>query len=583
MKTCVAYCRVSTNSEDQTNSLEAQKSYYTNLFKKEGYNPAKVGLLYRGTGETLKVNGIFADEGISGTSLKRRKAFNSMIEYAKKKAFDIIYVKSVSRFARSVEDGAKTLKDLKELGIAVIFEEGNINSLEGKNEVLLNMLMTTAQEESRNKSESVKWGIRRLQEKGGWNAGTPFGYDIIDKYLVINEQEAETVKKMYDLFLNSGYGIGKIARYLNDNGILTKKGTKWSQTQVTRILENEIYKGTQRSHTVETIDINRHIRTKVDEDEHIVHEKEELIIIDKEMFEQVQAERQKRGEMFSKGTHHSNTHLLSNMIYCGHCGGYFKRKKRHTYKRVDGTSKDIGYEWTCAINDMYGKSRCGHRNMLVEEDFINDVKSEIIKLKNDNLQGYFDLYMLVTFDYEPNEQELQRLYKKREKVKRLIKINKEDYADDVINKEQYRENLKEHNNELNGIEAEIRRIEQYDLDIENAKSKYEHYLKYIKDVDVENLSNEILKKLFSKIAVKDMTYSDGRKVKIISFQYSFMGMSFEDLINMAKEKGMSIETIMPYIYNYDFVNAINLFKQLGDVERETGNRLNVFETFINVI
>jgi DNA invertase Pin-like site-specific DNA recombinase len=582
MKRCIAYCRVSTSNEDQKNSLEAQKKYYTDLFQKEGYNPAKVGLLYKKNGETIKVTGIFADEGISGTSLKRRKAFNSMIEYAKKKAFDIIYVKSVSRFARSVEDGTKTLKDLKELGVAVIFEDCNLNSLDSKSEFEINLRMMLAQEESRNKSDSVKWGIRRLQENGGWNAGAPYGYDIVDKCLVINEHEAEIVKKMYDLFLNGGYGIGKIARYLNDNDIPTKKGSKWSQTQVTRIMENEIYKGVQRSHTVETIDINRHLRTEVDEYEQIVHEKEGLLIIDRDMFEQVQAERLKRGEMFSQGTHHSNTHLLSNIIYCGHCGGYFKRKKRHTYKRIDGTSKDIGYEWTCAINDMYGKSRCGHRNMLAEDDFINDVKAEITKLKSYDLRAYFDLYLLVTFDYEPNETELQRLTAKRDKVNRLIKINAEDYADDVIDKEQYRANLKGYNNELNGIEAEIRRLEQYDLDIENAQSKYEHYLKYIQEVDVEQLNNATLKKIFSKIVVKDMAYSDSTRAKVISYQYSFMGMSFDDLITVAKDKGLSLETIMPYLSDYNFNNSINIFNQLSDIERESGNRFSAFETYLNL-
>lgn len=136
MKRCVAYCRVSTNHDDQKNSLEAQKAYYTEIFKKEKYNPAKVGVLYKKGGVKEKINGIFADEGISGTSLKRREAFKAMIEYAKKKAFDIIYVKSVSR---SVEDGVKIVKDLKEIGVGVVFEDCGIDTSKEYNEFELEL------------------------------------------------------------------------------------------------------------------------------------------------------------------------------------------------------------------------------------------------------------------------------------------------------------------------------------------------------------------------------------------------------------------------------------------------------------
>lgn len=170
------------------------------------------------------------------------------------------------------------------------------------------------------------------------------------------------------------------------------------------------------------IDINRKIRAKVDEEEQIVHDKDELRIIDKDTFEKVQAERKKRCEMFKKGTHHSNEHLLSTLVYCGHCGGAYKRKKRHAYSRRDGTSKDIGYEWTCGINDMYGKAKCGHRNMIIEDNFIEDIKNEILKLKNNDLKGYFDLYLAVNFDYEISLEAVQELNEKRNKIERKLDI-----------------------------------------------------------------------------------------------------------------------------------------------------------------
>lgn len=539
MKRCVAYCRVSTKSDDQVNSIEAQKAYYTELFKKGGYNPAEVGILYKKGGVKEKINGIFADEGISGTSLKRREAFKTMMEYAKKKAFDVIYVKSVSRFARSVEDGTRALKDLKELGIGVFFEDIQSNSLDSRNEFIITQFISIAQEESRIKSENIKWGIRRLQEKGGWNAGIPYGYNINEGFLSVDDKKAEKVRQIYDLFLNEGYGIGKIARYLNDNQIPTQKGTKWSQIQVARLLDNEIYVGIQRSHTEEMIDINRKIMEKVDEEEQIVHEKEELRIIDKATFEKVQAERKKRCEMFSKGTHHSNTHLFSTLIYCGHCGGAYKRKKRHTYNRKDGTSKDVGYEWTCGTNDMYGKAKCGHRNMIIEDKFIEDVKAEILQLKKEDLSKYFDLYLKVNFDYEVSAEEVKRLNIKKELIEKVKKQLRLDKASELIDEKEYVKEFKQHQLELAGVDAEINRIEQHEVEIGKAKAKYKEFLHYIKEVDINNLTNATLKKLFSKIVIKDVNFKGIDRMT--TYHYNFMDMSLLDLKNKAIEKGYNVE------------------------------------------
>ncbi len=537
MKKCVAYCRVSTAKDDQKNSIEAQKAYYLNKFKSEGYNPADVGFLYKKGGNKEQLTGIFADEGISGTSLKNRNAFNAMIEYAKKGAFDIIYVKDISRFTRSVEDGTKTLKDLKEVGVGVIFEDSNINSLDSSGEFEINLRMMLAQEESRNKSDRVKWGMMRLFERGGWNGAPPYGYDNIGGNLVINVGEAEIVKKVYQLF-QDGCGTGKIARYLNNNNIKTRTGVQWSQTQVMRILENEIYKGIQRNHTVEMIDINRHLQVDVEEDEHIVHKKAELVIIEEQIFDAVQVERERRIGLLTKNTHHSNAHLLSGLIYCSHCGGNFKRKKRHSYTRKDGTTKDIGYEWTCAINDMYGKSRCGHRNMLIEAEFIEDIKAEILKLKNCDLSGHFQLYMLVNFDYDISTEQLDLLRKRRDRVKTNIMQLREEFSDNIISKELYRESLSIYSKDLGQIEAEINQIEQHDLEVENAKRRYEQYISYIQSIDVNNLTNAILKNVFSSIKIKSINVKSDKNAKMIVYDYKLFDMGLEELINKATEKGL---------------------------------------------
>lgn len=538
MKTCVAYCRVSTDHTDQKNSLEAQKAFYTNLFASNNYNPAKVGMLYKKDGTVEQLNSIFADEGISGTSLKRREAFNTMIEYAKKGAFNVIYVKSVSRFTRSVEDGAKVLKDLKEVGVSVIFEDCGQDSLDSNSEFEINLRMMLAQEESRNKSDNVRWGLKRLYERGGWNGGAPYGYDTINAQLVINTEEANNVKKIFELYIDEGYGIGKIARYLNTNGIPTKAGSKWSQTQVTRILQNEIYNGVQKNHTIETIDINRKIKQKINKEKQIVNFNEALRIIDKDTFDNVQRERLKRNEMFSRHTHHSNTYLLSTLIYCGHCGGNFKRKKRHSYRLIDGESIDIGYEWTCSINDMYGKSRCGHRNMLIEDDIIADIKSHIEQLKTDDMRGYFELYLLIKFNHDTSVEKLEELRVGKETIKKQIRKFADDFSKGMMDENLYDEMVKDLYKEISEIDSAITRIEQHDLEVENAKVKYQEYLKYIKEVDINNLTNTIVKRLFRKIIVKGITLADGTKSKMISYEYNFMGMTLEELLAKAEKIGV---------------------------------------------
>lgn len=543
MKLCVAYARVSTDKEDQKNSIEAQRQYYTSLFSMEGYNPANVGMLYKKDGTRENLLGIFADEGISGTSLNRRESFKKMIEYAKKRAFDIIYVKSVSRFARSVEDGIKVLKDLKEVGVGVYFEDCGINSLDYSKEFEINLRMMLAQEESRTKSDNIKWGMLRLYEKGGWNGAPPYGYKVDNGFLKVEPNEAEIVRKVYALFLNEGYGTGKIARYLNDNSIPTQKGTKWSQAQVATILENIIYTGLQINHVTETIDINRKMRAEVEATKHIKHDFAHLKIISGDIYNMVQMERKKRYDLYNNHKGHSNQQLLSCLLYCGECGGVYKRKKRHSYRRKDGTQLDIGYEWTCQINDMYGKNRCPHRVALIEDEVIEQIKQEILDLKNRNMDDLFELYLKIKFNYDISEDNYNKLLKQKERTLKEIEILRGDFADEIIGKDEYKEQMKELNNKYVGISAEIERIKRYDIEIESARLKYKQFIDNVNNTDINNLTNAGLKKIFKNIIVKGLQTKDGQKVKMMRFNYYCMDLSIEDIINKACELGYKVKGV----------------------------------------
>lgn len=546
MRLAVAYCRVSTDKEEQKKSITEQKLQWKEFFSETGTKPAKCGLLYKkdGTKEFI-AGGIYADEGISGTSLKNRRAFNQMIEDARHKKFDMIYVEDTSRFSRSVEDGIKTVKDLRELGIGVFFRKEGWDTLNENKDFELSLRISIAQEESRVKSERLKWAMNRLHKKGGWNGAAPFGYDVEEAYLKINEEEAEIVKLIYDLFSNQGYGLGKIARYLNSNKIPTKTGVKWSQTQVSSILDNKLYNGEQRTHTLESADITRHLQIAIPEDEHIVHKFDHLKIIDDETFSLAQLERQKRNEKFSNGTGHSNKFLLSTLIYCGHCGGTFKRKKRHTYRRKDGTSKDIGYEWTCGINDMYGKDKCGHRNMLIEDKVIEQVKTMIKSLQSHSLDGLFNLYMKVKFTYDTSTDHMEELNNSKTKLMAEMKQLRQDKIANLIDETVYKEEMKALNSQIADINAELSRIERRESEIENAKLKYSQYVKMIRDIDTENLTNAELKKIFKKITVTDYIHPTLGKGRKLDYEYYCMDLTAEEIIEKAKALGYYVvdETI----------------------------------------
>lgn len=539
MKLCVAYCRVSTDSDDQRNSIEAQKDYYINLFSQDGYNSANVGMLYKKNGTEEKITGIFADEGISGTSLNRREAFKTMLEYGKKKAFDVIYVKSVSRFSRSTVDGINTIKDLRALGIAVIFEDCGINTLIDNKDFEIELRFMLANEESRAKSYAVKWGMKQLYRKGGWNGSAPYGYNVEKSFLKVNIVEAQIVEKIYDLYLNEGYGTGKIARYLNNKNITTKKNVKWSQKQIADILNNQIYTGIQVTHITETIDINRKIKSNVDKKDHIKHIFEKLRIISDDMYKLVQLEKEKRTGLYSIGKGHSNKQLLSTLLSCSCCGTY-KRKKRHSYRRKDGTQLDIGYEWTCAINDMYGKNRCNQRNAVIETDMIEQIKQEIIKLKKSNMNELFELYLKVKFYYNISEETYSNLLKKKAKVDKKISNLRDDLADELINREEYKDQVKELLEDARGITSEIEKITRHDLDVDNARLKYKEFLDYVKNIDIDNLTNAGLKKIFKDIQIQAITYKNGVKFSYATiFNYYCLDMSETEIIKKAEEMGIS--------------------------------------------
>lgn len=226
-----AYCRVSTDEERQLGSFENQIEYFTRLIDENaGYELVK----------------IYSDEGISGCSTRSRKGFCAMIADCEAGLIDFVITKSISRFARNTQDSLNYTRRLREMGIGIYFEKEGINTLESSGELLLTLFSCFAQEESRSISENTAWGIRSKFKQGvpHLNAGLILGYDKgPEGGLVINEAEAETVRRIYRLFLE-GWSLGGIARALNSEGVPGVHGEpRWCAVTVTRLIGNEKYKG----------------------------------------------------------------------------------------------------------------------------------------------------------------------------------------------------------------------------------------------------------------------------------------------------------------------------------------------------
>ncbi|QSX09666.1 recombinase family protein [Alkalibacter rhizosphaerae] len=326
-----AYCRVSTDHEEQLLSYENQVRYYTEFIENS---------------DLYTTAGIYADEGISATNTKKRENFNRMIADCRKGQIDMIITKSISRFARNTLDCLNYVRELKQIGVGIIFEKENINTLDAKGEVLLTILSSLAQDESRSISENSTWGIRRRFENGEFKMSTKrfLGYDTDeDGNLVINREQAKIVERIYDEFL-SGKTVEYIKRIFEKEGIKNWDGkTKWQASTIKSILRNEKYKGDAILQKSYTVDFLTKKRAKNDGEILKYHiEENHEAIIDPLIWEAVQLEQERRESYINEHgisaySQKPESNPFAGKVICGTCGHAFTRKgwkTRGEYRKV---------------------------------------------------------------------------------------------------------------------------------------------------------------------------------------------------------------------------------------------------------
>ena len=478
-----AYCRVSTDKEDQLNSLEAQKEFFLEYTKR--------------TGDTLVK--LYADEGISGTKIKNRKEFQRMLADAEHGLFDMVVVKDISRFARNTVDLLQSVRKLKALGIETQFLTANMTSM-GNSEFVLTIFGALAQEESANTSKRVKFGKKMNAEKGRV-PNIVYGYDkTIGDYfnLAINEEEAKVVRQIYKWYIEDGFGAAKIANMLNEKGLKTKRNCIWSQNATCRNRTNEIYTGKIINGKEEVADFLTGQRREKDETEWIVTLRPELRIIDDETFDKAQEILKGRHNAFNiKHERQSNKYLFSTLIKCKDCGWSFRRTVR--------TYKNTYVRWVCSGHNGRGADSCPNAITVDEEELIGVLQeyfTNILGQKKKVVEHVVKEFQRVykakdeNIEYEKElNAELTKLRKSREKYMDM-------YTDDLISREELNEKIGGMRKEIERLENELKMVSYHLTKGEQLETVLNNTFKEIEDItDVHEMTNTQLKRIIQKIEV----------------------------------------------------------------------------------
>ena len=477
-----AYCRVSTEKEDQLNSLEAQKTFFLEYTARSGDNLVK----------------LYADEGLSGTKIKNRKQFLRMMADAELGLFDMVVVKDISRFARNTVDLLQNIRRLRELGIETQFLTANMTSM-GNSEFVLTVFGALAQEESANTSKRVKFGKKINAEKGRV-PNIVFGYDkTIGDYfnLTINKAEADVIRQIYQWYLNEGYGVSKISYMLNERGIKTKRGCKWTQNAVSRIIENELYTGKVINGKEEVADFLTGRRASKSEDEWYAVERPDLRIISDEDFDKARRLKTERGIKFKVDKQrHSNQHLFSTLIKCKDCGWSFRRNVR--------TYKNTYVRWVCSGHNR-GADSCPNALTVDENELIEVIVqyfADILSKKKNVISRVVNEFQKVYRAKDENAAYEKELRMAIEKLKRNRQKYMDMYTDDLITREELNAKIGGDKLELERLESELKMVEQHLTKGDQLQMILNDTFKEIEDIsNLRLITNAQLKRVIDRIEV----------------------------------------------------------------------------------
>ena len=476
-----AYCRVSTDKDEQLDSLNHQKEFFVEYAKRSGHELVR----------------LYADEGISGTSLKKREEFKRLLRDAELGLFDMVVVKDISRFARNTVDALQSIRKLKSMGICTLFLTANMDSM-GDSEFILTLFSAMAQEESSNLSKRVKWGKRINAEKGRVPQRI-FGYDRIDNFtLEINPTEAGIVRKIFSLYNDQGLGCRTISATLNRDRDKTKLGSDWNARGVRRVLVNPIYCGILINHKYEIEDYLTDRQIRLPEEEQFCHRRPAWAIVTPEAFQKTQeimASRRTQydsGEPFMAGRY-SAKHTFSTLIKCAHCGRSFTRKS-YTYANTR-------VYWRCVTNDQYTAEKCDNRTCLDEPELLKRLREYFASLIED--RDAFVADILASLDKrlpasQNPEQAKREIEAKRKKLLSKKSRYQEMYASDILSLTELKEKITGITEELNALDRALARLAPGKKAVETVQRYTGEIQRFL---ELETVTNMDMRRILDHISV----------------------------------------------------------------------------------
>ncbi|MBP3920100.1 MAG: recombinase family protein [Bacilli bacterium] len=533
-----AYCRVSTGTEEQKTSYESQIKYYKQKIKQN---------------EDWELVDIYADEAISGTQVFKRVNFKRMIDDALAGKIDLILVKSISRFGRNTVDILKYIRLLKEHGVAVYFEEENINTMKMQGEILLTVLSALAQQGSATISSSVALGARMKMKRGelvGHYAPFGYRYDQDKEKLVICEEEAEVVKEIYRLYIEEGLGTARIARTLNNRKISSPTNKMWSSTVVARMIRNEKYCGdllTGKTYTADPIS-KKKIINHGEKDKYYTKNHHEAII-PRETWDKANALLNKRTcEYKEKNKLNKESHMypFSSMIDCGCCGQKFIRRSWSPHK--EGQPRRVA--WACRTfqkrNDDYCQNIGNVKESIIEEAFVeayNNVCQNHTIIINQLLDTVEEIISTNNYDKEVN--------KIKEQIENL-KVRQSNLVDmkldGIIDGNIYVQKNEELKNKILLLEE---KLDEYKNVIKDEKNIQERIAEFKRIFKKKNILSEFDATVFSsiteRIIIGEKDENDKLNPNVIKFIFKNGSESTNTLPTKSNSKQTIIEKYMDNI------------------------------------
>ena len=490
-----AYCRVSTDKDDQTNSLISQRRYFAD---------------YINNHEDWVLSDVYYDEGISGTQTKKRAGFNAMIEEAMQGGIDLILTKEVCRFARNTVDTLSYTRKLKDNGIGVVFTIDNIDTRDADGELRLTIMASIAQEESRKTSERVKWGQKRRMEQGVVFGRDMLGYTVQNGTLSVNEEEVPVVRAIFHKFTNEGKGTHVIARELLEEGMRPKRVKLWSNTIILRVLRNEKYVGDLCQKKTYTPNYLTHAKKYNRGNEEMVYLKDHHEpIIDRDLWNRTQAELLRRSPSEEAKSKHSNRYWCSGKLYCGLCG---QRYVSRTKKLKNGT---IYKAWRCYAAANHGAKKIspfgeqiGCDNGSINEKAlltcmhycICQLQTNQKELKQEIMQEIKEIKGI-----SEKKQDTKRIQEKMDTLSDKKKKAIDLMLDGLITKSDLQEQTKWYDEQLAELSEALHAAGKQDKEKAAELHEYESYLSALDEIMTFDESNE---SLYREILDKMVIYHD---------------------------------------------------------------------------